>query len=142
MKVGPTIGRIAVLATLVLAVAACGSEPEPDATTEPPATDRPSSTAELAFVNPLPGATVEGESLTVELSLEGATILKEATQDLAPDEGHIHLRLDGELVSMTYGLEQSVGVEPGNHLIEAEFVAGDHSPFDPRVVVNTTFTSS
>jgi hypothetical protein len=32
------------------------------------------------------------------------------------------------------------GLSPGDHTLEAEFVAADHGPFDPRVVVHTTFT--
>ena len=36
---------------------------------------------------------------------------------------------------MTYGLVQLVdirGLAPGEHTLEAEFVAADHGPFDPR----------
>jgi hypothetical protein len=32
------------------------------------------------------------------------------------------------------------GLSPGEHTIEAEFVAADHSPFDPRIVAQTSFT--
>ena len=44
---------------------------------------------------------------------------------------------------MTYGLVQLVDVEglaPGEHTLEAEFVAADHGPFDPRVTARATFT--
>jgi hypothetical protein len=32
------------------------------------------------------------------------------------------------------------GLSPGEHTLEAEFVAADHGPFDPRVTAQTTFT--
>ena len=44
---------------------------------------------------------------------------------------------------MTYGLVQLVDIRdlaPGEHTLQAEFVAADHGPFDPRVIVRTTFT--
>ena len=40
---------------------------------------------------------------------------------------------------MAYGLEQQVDVTPGVHVLVAEFVAGDHAPFNPRVTVTRTF---
>jgi hypothetical protein len=44
---------------------------------------------------------------------------------------------------MTYGLVQLVdirGLAPGEHMLEAEFVAADHAPFDPPVTARATFT--
>ena len=37
---------------------------------------------------------------------------------------------------MTYGLVQVVDLRdlpPGSHTLQAEYVAADHAPFDPRV---------
>jgi hypothetical protein len=31
------------------------------------------------------------------------------------------------------------GVSPGRHTLQAEFVAADHGPFDPRVTAAVTF---
>jgi len=62
-----------------------------------------------------------------------------ATRELKPDEGHVHLTVDDKLQSMTFGLEDQIHVEPGRHLLQAEFVAGDHAPFNPRVIVTRTF---
>jgi hypothetical protein len=45
----------------------------------------------------------------------------------------VHLYVNGLLVSMNYGLEQDVAVQPGAVAIKAEFVAADHAPFNPRV---------
>ena len=77
------------------------------------------------------------------MTLDGGRIVDTASTTLTPDTGHIHLSLDGKLVSMTYGLVQLVdirGLAPGEHTLEAEFVAADHGPFDPRVTARTTFT--
>ena len=70
------------------------------------------------------------------MDLQGGTVVPGTSTTLAPDEGHLHLRVDGELVSMTYGSVQVVDMRPygpGRHTIEAEFVAADHLPFDPPV---------
>jgi hypothetical protein len=32
-------------------------------------------------------------------------------------------------------------LDPGEHLLEAEFVAADHAPFSPRVLAKSTFTT-
>ena len=100
---------------------------------------RPSSTATLAIVEPANEATVAPGPLTVRLDLQGARIVSQATTALKPDEGHVHLSLDDTLVSMAYGLEQQIDVTPGVHQLVAEFVAGDHAPFNPRVLVTRTF---
>jgi hypothetical protein len=75
----------------------------------------------------------------VKLELNGASIVSAASTDLKPDKGHVHVNLDGQLVSMTYGLEQDVPVAPGSHLLQVEFVASDHAPFSPRVIATSTF---
>ena len=108
----------------------------------PPITARPTSTATLAFERPAPGRPVSGDELAVVLRLTGGRIISTTSTDLRPDEGHIHLSLDGRLISMTYGTLQTVdlsGTPPGMHELDAEFVAGDHAPFDPRVTASARF---
>lgn len=103
---------------------------------------RPVSTATLSFVAPHNGAQVAHDELAVRLDLEGATITPVTTTNVTPDTGHIHLGLDGALVSMTGSTEQVVdlrSVLDGTHTLEAEFVAADHLPFNPPVTAQVTF---
>jgi hypothetical protein len=128
----------AVVIGLVLVIAVgCGSRGKPTAT--PASQPRPRSTATLQILEPLPGAVLTGAKLRVRLALTGGRIIQETTTRLAPDEGHIHLLVDGKIVSMTYGLDQEVDVDKGGHLLQAEYVANDHFPFNPRVIVVATF---
>jgi hypothetical protein len=100
---------------------------------------RPRSTATLAIVEPLPGVTISGTSIQIRLALTGARLVLQTSTRLVPDEGHIHVKLDGKLVSMTAGLEQQVPVTTGPHIIGAEFVANDHLPFNPRILTTLPF---
>jgi len=61
------------------------------------------------------------------------TIVQQTTTAIKPDEGHVHLYVNNVLVSMNYGLEQDIPVQPGSLVLKAEFVASDHAPFNPRV---------
>ncbi len=109
-----------------------------------PSAIRPASTAAIAFAEPAPGQVVTGDDLEVLVRVDGATIVEGSTTDLAPDTGHLHLFVDGAIVSMTSGELQHVPVhdlDPGVHELQAEFVAADHAPFDPRVVIMTTFVT-
>jgi hypothetical protein len=91
-------------------------------------------------VTTAPGAEITGRILHLRLALTGGTIVPQTSTHLSPDKGHIHVYLDGRAVSMTYGLEQDIPVTPGRHLLQAEFVATDHFPFDPRVISTVVFT--
>jgi len=128
---------------LGLFAAGCTSSPTP---TPPPsptggvASPRPSSTAKISFVSPKAGEVVNGTDVPVKIDLTGATIVQQTTTDIRPDQGHIHLYLDDELVSMNYGLTATLhDVAPGTHLLRAEFVAADHVPFDPRDFTQVAF---
>ncbi len=130
----------AALGATVLFLAGCATGPKPTAQPSP-AQVRPRSTAALAIIDPAPGSVVAGTKLQVRLKLTGGTIVPQTTTDITPHEGHIHLMIDGKVVSMTYGLEQEVEVAKGRHLLEAEFVAADHFPFNPRVLSSVVITS-
>jgi len=107
-----------------------------------PSLGRPSSRARLEIVSPGPGEVFRGDpsSVVVALRLEGGTVVPFTSLRLVPNEGHIHLYLDGSLVSMTTGLEARIAALPGRHELRAEFVAVDHGPFEPRVMVTVTFS--
>jgi hypothetical protein len=108
----------------------------------PPAAVRPVSTATLTITNPVPGQVVQGNILDVVLNLNGGTIVDATTTRLTSNTGHIHILLDGSLVSMTYGVVQELsmqGLAPGKHALEAEFVAADHGPFVPPVTAQVQF---
>jgi hypothetical protein len=106
---------------------------------------RPASTATLSITAPALDEVVSGDELDVVLDLRGGTIVEGASSNLTSDTGHIHLVLDGKLVSMTFGLVQAVDLRrlpAGEHVLEAEFVAADHAPFAPRVTAKVRFESS
>ena len=132
---------LAIVATLVLV--ACGgggsaAGTSPSAT--PTQVERPSSTAQLSIVRPKNGAVVEGSTVNLRVDLQGAEIVPATTTNIVPDEGHLHVILDDQLISMTEGLTQSIpDVSPGLHRLTVEFVASDHAPFDPRVVAVVAF---
>lgn len=113
----------------------------PSALQPTPASVRPSSTAHLTILTPHPGQTFQGDParVLITLRLTGAHIVTFTSTDLRPDEGHIHLFIDGRLVSMTYGLSQKVWVAPGDHTLMAAFVAVDHAPFNPPVETSVPF---
>ena len=110
--------------------------------TPSPAAVRPRSTATIRITNPTAGEKVTGSTLDVVLSLTGGSIVDYTGTKLTPDTGHVHVLLDGKLISMTFGLQQEVslqGLAPGSHTVEAQFVAVDHGPFDPPVTSSVTF---
>jgi hypothetical protein len=130
---------LALFAASVLGAAACsgpGVSVPPVTLTpvvSPTLGPRPSSEATVGILEPANGAIVAGTSIHVVLKLDSAKIITETTATIRPDEGHVHLYLNGQVVSMNYGLEQDLPVTPGTYVLRAEFVAADHAPFNPRV---------
>ncbi|MGZ8630996.1 MAG: hypothetical protein ACXWZF_08535 [Actinomycetota bacterium] len=139
------VAVVAAVAVAGLTMNACGSSRNGDvpATTGASvsiAAERPASTGMLTIVSPTNGKRIAGDTAQLEIDLQGATIVDQTSTDLQPDEGHLHVVLDGELVSMTSGTSQLLGdLTPGDHLVQVEFVANDHAPFDPRVLAAVTF---
>jgi hypothetical protein len=110
-----------------------------------PSAVRPSSPARLAFAMPSPGEAFTGTvahpaAVPMLLRLTGGRIVPFTSTKLVPTEGHIHLYLDGRLVSMTTPLHQTVDAVPGRHVLEADFVAADHAPFDPPIRASVSFS--
>ena len=136
--------RAAVLLAAALGLAACssggdGGSAQPAGTTAAAAA-RPSSPAKLMIESPRNGQTVRQARPEVRLELVGAKIVNQTTTRIQGDEGHIHLLVDGKLVAMNYGLRQRLPqLPPGQHVIQVEFVAADHAPFEPRVLTQAAF---
>lgn len=129
---------------LALLLSACpGDDPSGSSTTTPtPTPMRPRSTATVMIVEPELGAVVPAGRLTVRVRLTGGRILEEASRTLRPDTGHIHLKLDGKVVTQLAGLTYEIeNVAAGTHSLEAEFAAADHFPFDPPVKWTVQFTA-
>lgn len=131
---------------LSLVLSACAKENDA-AAPSPSASGRPPSTGMIAFVSPTPGASVPADDVVVEISLTGATLAKQASTNITPDEGHMHLALDGRTITLLAGLKITINDLPdvngpiakGTHILEAEFAASDHGSFNPRVTKTVTF---
>lgn len=128
--------RTALLTAALAALIGCSANPTRTPLTSPSLGPRPASPASVEVVQPVSGSTIAGATAHIVLKLTGARIVPETTTSLRPDEGHVHLYVDNQLVSMNYGLEQDVPVHPGTFVVKAEFVAADHAPFSPRVWSN------
>jgi hypothetical protein len=102
---------------------------------------RLSSSARLHFISQRAGQTFRGDpaSIVVRLQLVGGRIVPLTSTRLRPDQGHIHLFVDGALVSMGIGLSRALELVPGRHVLQAEFVAADHAPFRPPIRTSVAF---
>ena len=140
-------GRAAVVVAAVafaLAASACGSGDgsagSTSSTTPTVAGNRPASTATLSIVTPKNGQVVHGTIVQMKVSLKGAKIVPATSATIVPDEGHLHVILDDQLISMTGQTTQLLSnLTSGQHLLKVEFVASDHAPFDPRVIAAVAF---
>ncbi len=136
--------RMAFMAVaVVLGAAACskgsastGGSPSSSGAPSP----RPSSTAQLTLLSPTNGEVIHGTSVSVKVKLIDATIVPATSAHVVPNEGHLHVYLDNQLAAMNFQLDGAIpNVSPGAHILRVEFVASDHAPFDPRVIVQVTF---
>ena len=92
------------------------------------------------IMSPKNGQVFHSPDVPVKVMLHDAKIVPATTTNVVPDEGHLHISLDGEIVSMNLGLTDELhNVAPGIHVVQVEFVASDHLPFDPRVIQQVTF---
>jgi len=126
----------AVLLAAGLLLPACGS----DATSSPTANSRPFTPARIQIISPTPNE-VTGPDVTVQVNLVGGHEVQPSAGTIRPDEGHIHVSVDGSVVAMAYGTTQELkGITPGPHSVQVEFVAIDHLPFRNRVTAAVLFT--
>src|SRR5215212_44151 len=130
---GGSLVLAAALVLLVAALAGCsGAEPQPADTTGTTLGARPSSPAQLSIRSPRNGQAVKGNA--------GTRIVDATTTRIRPDQGHVHVTVDGRLVAMNYNLDGKLPtLSPGTHVVRVEFVAADHLPFDPRVFTQSAF---
>jgi hypothetical protein len=126
------------LVALVAAVLmACG--PDSNGGSSGTSSARPATSAQLTILSPAPNE-VTSPDVNVTLDLQDGEVVSRTSGEPSSTEGHIHLSVDGKIVSMAYGLSQAVHLEPGVHTVQAEFVAVDHLPFANRVVAAVVFT--
>ena len=96
------------------------------------------SPAAIQVVEPLAGA-VTGEHVRARFAVTGARVTNPSRTRVVPDEGHFHLTLDGRALEMQYTSEFDLRVERGTHVLNVEFVANDHRPFNPRIRTSVSF---
>jgi hypothetical protein len=101
---------------------------------------RPSCNAVLTIVSPTANQVV-GPTPTVVFNLVGGQVVPITTGTPTCARGHIHVSVDNLLVSMAFGLTQTLAaLTPGPHLLQGEYVAVDHKPFANRVIAKQLFT--
>jgi hypothetical protein len=107
-----------------------------------PSAIRPSTSAKVSIVRPAEGAVfpVGPAEVTVQVKLQGGKLTSTTSTRLIPNEGHLHVYLDGALISMTQGLTQRLEVWPGAHVVRVDFVATDHGLFNPPVTAEVDFS--
>jgi hypothetical protein len=103
---------------------------------------RPHSTASIEVVSPTRNEVVSGDRMQVEVRLIGGRLTSLTTTNVRPNVGHIHVSIDGQLLTMSTATRSEIdisGLSDGEHLLQAEFVAADHGPFDPPVLTSVPF---
>jgi hypothetical protein len=138
-----TRSHVLVAAATVVLLAVASSCSSSGSGTTPPASGaaaaRPSSPAKVTILSPKNGQIVKGSTVEMQVKLDGAKIVPLTTTNISPTQGHLHVYLDGNIVTMTAALNQKLDVTPGVHELKVEFVASDHAPFDPPVFAGTEF---
>ena len=128
--------RLAVVIAAGLILTACGGDAKNSVT----ANARPFTAARLQIISPTPNE-VTGPDVRVAVNLIGAHEVQPSAGTVRPDEGHIHVSVDGTVVAMAYSTTQEFkGLTPGPHSVQIEFVAIDHQPFRNRVIAAMLFT--
>lgn len=128
------------LAVLLLLGACTTTAWVPATTIRCSATKRPTTNARVQILAPTPNQAIAGTKTTLKLRLIGGRLEPVNTTKCRNNEGHMHVSVDNQLTSMTQGLEQPlVALTPGTHTVQAEFVAADHRPFQPRVIAFVLF---
>lgn len=94
--------------------------------------------AEVAFASPTDGATVPAnEPVTIEIDLTGG----ELATSPSDAGGHLHIFVDGSVVSMPSGDTAEVELEPGEHELRVEYVDIQHASYDPPIQETISVTA-
>jgi hypothetical protein len=94
---------------------------------------RPSATARLTILSPLPGDRFRGDPATVpvQLRLVGGQLTPSTSTRVAPNIGHIHVYRDGKLISMFANLSGRISVGSGSHVVRASSSPATTARSDP-----------
>lgn len=136
---------VALLVVLAIAGAACSSGGGSSSPTGPAGSPtstgpRPSSPAVLTILTPTNGQVVHGTTVELKVKLEHAKVVPATTTHIVPTQGHLHVILDDQLISMNFSTSQLISdLTPGQHLLKVEFVASDHLPWNPRIIAAVAF---
>ena len=88
------------------------------------------SDAEVGFASLRDGATVPAsEPFEIEIDLTGG----ELASSNSSSGGHLHIYVDGSVISMPSTTTAEVTLEPGEHELKVEYVDFQHASFDPPV---------
>jgi hypothetical protein len=104
-----------------------------------PSVFRPATRARIEIVTPRDGEVVHSPDVHLVVRIVGGRLVPFTSKTPVPNEGHLHVWLDGRLVSMLAGSTTTIPVHPGGHTLQVEFVAVDHGPFSPRVRETVAF---
>ena len=96
---------------------------------------------DIQITTPDDGSSVPaGRPLTVEADIIGGS-LTAATESDDPTQGHLHVFVDDELISMPTRPTQEIELEGGDHTIVVEFTTADHKSFEPRILDSIEVTA-
>ena len=97
------------------------------------------SDVKVAFETPKDGDTVPaGKPTEIQIDLTGGELATSATDT---NGGHLHVFVDGSVISMPYGDSSEVTLEPGEHELKVEYVDLEHASYDPPIQETITVTA-
>ena len=95
----------------------------------PPECVRLERPATVEIVAPRQGESVAAGRVALHIDLKGGRATSLSSTRNRPGEGHLHILLDGRLISMSGTLEEQLTIPAGRHEIEVEYAANNNAPF-------------
>ena len=134
------LGLAVLLASVVVLTACSSGSGASGPSSSSPAKGRPTTAAQLEIVQPTPNQVTDANP-TIVFKLTGAKFAAQTTSNVKPDEGFIHLSLDGRQLEVVDSLQVPLfDVPSGPHVVEGVFVASDHLPFTNQPSASVSFT--